>query len=105
MADPKPYLELPAFYQRKRDLFRAGLADTRFQLLPSAGSYFQCVDYSAISDKSEADFCRWLTSEVRVAAIPLSAFYEGGFEQRIVRFCFAKRDETLNAALQRLAKL
>jgi methionine aminotransferase len=105
MADPKPYLELPAFYQRKRDLFRAGLADTRFQLLPSAGSYFQCVDYSAISDKSEADFCRWLTSEVGVAAIPLSAFYEGGFEQRIVRFCFAKRDETLNAALQRLAKL
>ena len=105
MADPEPYLQLPAFYQRKRDLFRAGLAHTRFRLLPSAGSYFQCVDYSAISDQGEADFCRWLTTEVGVAAIPLSAFYDGGFEQRIVRFCFAKRDETLNAALQRLAKL
>jgi methionine aminotransferase len=105
LRDPKPYLELPAFYQRKRDLFREGLAQTRFQLLPSAGSYFQCVDYSAMSDMPEAEFCRWLTAEVGVAAIPLSAFYEGGFEQRIVRFCFAKKDETLQAALQRLKKL
>jgi methionine aminotransferase len=105
MADPQPYLQLPAFYQRKRDLFRAGLADTRFRLLPSAGSYFQCVDYSAISDLGEADFCRQLTTGTGVAAIPLSAFYEDGFEQRIVRFCFAKRDATLNAALERLARL
>jgi methionine aminotransferase len=105
LRDPAPYLELPAFYQRKRDLFREGLAATRFKLLPSAGSYFQCVDYSALSDLSEAEFCRWLTTEVGVAAIPLSAFYEGGFEQRIVRFCFAKKDETLRAALQRLARL
>ncbi|MEW6705510.1 MAG: pyridoxal phosphate-dependent aminotransferase [Pseudomonadota bacterium] len=105
MRDPRPYLELPAFYQRKRDLFREGLAQTRFKLLPSAGSYFQCVDYSALSEMPEADFCRWLTTEVGVAAIPLSAFYAGGFEQRIVRFCFAKKDETLQAALQRLARL
>jgi methionine aminotransferase len=105
MADPAPYLELPAFYQRKRDLFRAGLAATRFRLLPSEGSYFQCVDYSAISDLPEAAFCRWLTTEVGVAAIPLSAFYAGGFEQRIVRFCFAKKDATLNLALERLARL
>jgi methionine aminotransferase len=105
MADPAPYLELSAFYQRKRDLFRAGLAATRFKLLPSEGSYFQCVDYSAISDRPEAEFCRWLTTEVGVAAIPLSAFYAGGFEQRIVRFCFAKKDATLNQALERLARL
>ena len=105
MADPAPYLELGAFYQRKRDLFRAGLAATRFRLLPSEGSYFQCVDYSAISDRTEAEFCRWLTTEVGVAAIPLSAFYAGGFEQRIVRFCFAKKDATLNQALERLARL
>jgi methionine aminotransferase len=105
MQDPKPYLELPAFYQRKRDLFRAGLERTRFKLLPSAGSYFQCVDYSGVSELPEADFCRWLTSEIGVAAIPLSAFYDGGFEQRIVRFCFAKRDDTLRAALERLAKV
>jgi methionine aminotransferase len=105
MADPQPYLGLPAFYQRKRDLFREGLKGTRFRLLPSEGSYFQCVDYSAISDLPEAEFCRRLTREIGVAAIPLSAFYEGGFEQRIVRFCFAKKDETLQAALQRLARV
>jgi len=105
MADPAPYLELPAFYQRKRDLFRAGLEATRFKLLPSEGSYFQCVDYSAISDASEEAFCRRLTSKTGVAAIPLSAFYPGGFEQQIVRFCFAKKDTTLQQALERLARL
>lgn len=105
MADPSHHLGLPAFYQHKRDLFRAGLAATRFRLLPSAGSYFQCVDYSAISELSEEAFCRWLTAEVGVAAIPLAAFYKGGFEQRFARFCFAKKDETLRLALERLAKL
>lgn len=105
MADPAPYLELPAFYQRKRDLFAAGLAKTRFKLLPSGGTYFQCVDISALSDLGEADFCQWLTREIGVAAIPLSAFYGDGFDQRVVRFCFAKKDETLQSALDRLAKL
>jgi methionine aminotransferase len=105
MADPEPYLALPAFYQRKRDLFRAGLANTKFRLLPGEGTYFQCVDISDVSDLSEADFCQWLTREVGVAAIPLSAFYGDGFDQRVVRFCFAKKDETLNAALARLARL
>jgi len=105
MADPKPYLELAAFYQRKRDLFREGLARTRLKLLPSEGTYFQSVDYSAVSGLNEADFCQWLTREVGVAAIPLSAFYEGGFEQGFARLCFAKKDETLQTALQRLAKI
>jgi len=105
MQDARPYLELPAFYQRKRDLFQAGLKNTRFKLLPSEGSYFQCADYSEVSDLGEADFCRWLTAEVGVAAIPLSALYVGGFEQGIVRFCFAKKDETLQQALDRLARL
>jgi methionine transaminase len=105
MADPAPYLELPAFYQRKRDLFAAGLAKTRFKLLPSAGTYFQCVDISAVSDMNESDFCLWLTSEIGVAAIPLSAFYGDAFDQRVVRFCFAKKDETLRTALDRLARL
>jgi methionine aminotransferase len=105
MADPGPHLQLPAFYQRKRDLFREGLAQTRFKLLPSQGSYFQCVDISQVSDLPEEAFCKWLTTEIGVAAIPLSAFYGGGFDQRVVRFCFAKKDETLQAALQRLAKL
>ncbi len=105
MADPQRHLELPAFYQHKRDLFRAGLKSTKFRLLPSEGSFFQCVDISEVSDLGEAEFCRWLTTEIGVAAIPLSAFYANGFDQRVVRFCFAKKDETLNTALQRLAKL
>ena len=97
--------DLPAFYQAKRDLFRAGLAATRLRLLPSEGSYFQCVDYSAVSDLGEEDFCRRLTTEIGVAAIPLAAFYEDGRNQGIARLCFAKRDETLRLALDRLAKL
>ena len=105
MSDASHYLELPAFYQRKRDLFRAGLQNTRFKLLPSEGTYFQCVDISDVTDLKEAEFCKWLTTEIGVAAIPLSAFYGDGFDQRIVRFCFAKKDETLNTALERLAKL
>ncbi len=105
MADPRPYLDLPAFYSAKRDLFRAGLARTKFKLLPSQGTYFQCVDISEVSDLSEADFCMWLTNEIGVAAIPLSAFYGNGFDQRMVRFCFAKKDETLKLALERLSKL
>jgi len=105
MADPAPYRDLPAFYQRKRDLFRAGLANTRLKLLPSEGTYFQCMDISKVSDLGEADFCQWLTAEVGVAAIPLSAFYGNGFDQRVVRFCFAKQDATLHAALERLKAL
>ncbi|MES2714986.1 MAG: pyridoxal phosphate-dependent aminotransferase [Pseudomonadota bacterium] len=105
LANPAPYLELPAFYQRKRDLFRAGLAGTRFKLLPSEGSYFQVVDYSAISSLPEGDFCQWLTTEIGVAAIPLSAFYDDGRNQGLARFCYAKKDETLQAALARLAQL
>ena len=105
LQDPAPYLQLPAFYQAKRDLFRQGLAGSRLKLLPSTGSYFQCVDISAVSDLSEADFCLWLTREIGVAAIPLSAFYGNGFDQRVVRFCFAKQDATLNEALLRLRRL
>ena len=109
MADPAPYLQLPAFYAAKRDLFRAGLAPTRFRLLPGEGTYFQCVDISDLAvperDLPEADFCQWLTREIGVAAIPLSAFYGNGFDQRVVRFCFAKKDETLRLALDRLARL
>lgn len=109
MADPAPYLNLPAFYQAKRDLFRQGLAHTQFRLLPSTGSYFQVADMSGLCvperDLSEADFCLWLTREIGVAAIPLSAFYGNGFDQKLIRFCFAKKDSTLQDALARLATL
>lgn len=105
MSDPRPYLELSDFYQSKRDLFRRGLANSRFRLLPSAGTYFQCVDYSAISGVSEIEFAQWITQEAGVAAIPLSAFYHQQRDNSIVRFCFAKKEETLLAALEKLNAL
>lgn len=109
LQDPAPYLQLPAFYQAKRDLFRDGLARTKFKLLPCEGTYFQCVGIDDLAvperDLPEADFCQWLTREIGVAAIPLSAFYGDGFDQKVVRFCFAKRDETLRAAVERLSRL
>jgi methionine transaminase len=105
MADASHHLGLAAFYQRKRDRFRAGLAKTRLRLLPSQGSYFQCVDYAAVSSLPEEAFCRWLTESIGVAAIPLSAFYTGGCEQGLARFCFAKQDATLDTAIERLARL
>ena len=105
MADPAPYIGLPDFYQRKRDLFRQGLAGSRFELLPADGTYFQCVRYDRISSQSEAEFAEWLTTEIKVAAIPVSAFYRDGKDSGIVRFCFAKQDETLALALERLARI
>ena len=109
MADPAPYLNLSGFYQRKRDLFREGLASTRFGLRPSEGTYFQLVDYGnlAIPERTlpEGEFAQWLTREIGVAAIPMSAFYDQPREQGVIRFCFAKKDETLKLALERLARL
>ena len=102
---PAPYLELPAFYQAKRDHFRAGLDGSRFKLLPCAGTYFQVVDYSAISNEPEETFARRLTTSVGVAAIPVSAFYIQPEQRHAVRFCFANRDETLDAALDRLRRV
>jgi methionine aminotransferase len=103
--DPQHYLDLPAFYQAKRDRFRELLAPTRFTLLPVGGAYFQLVDYSAISDKDDLNFSEWLVREAGVAAIPVSAFYETAPDARIVRFCFAKSDATLAAAAERLARV
>ncbi|MFN9506325.1 MAG: pyridoxal phosphate-dependent aminotransferase [Rubrivivax sp.] len=105
LANPAPYMTLPTFYQRKRDLFLEGLRTTRLKPLHTAGTYFQCVDYRGVSSLGEADFCQWLTRDIGVAAIPLSAFYADGFEQGIARLCFAKEDATLLKALDRLAKL
>ena len=109
MQNPRPYLDLPQFYQRKRDLFRDGLSKTNFKMLPGEGTYFQCVDISELSvpekNLGESQFCQWLTREIGVAAIPMSAFYGDGFDQNVIRFCFAKQDSTLQSALARLAKL
>ncbi|RMF97758.1 MAG: pyridoxal phosphate-dependent aminotransferase [Gammaproteobacteria bacterium] len=105
-SDPQHYRELPAFYQRKRDLFCQLLAGSRFRLTPSAGTYFQLADYSAISDEPDVDFARRLTRDAGVAAIPVSVFYAAPpADQRLLRFCFAKADETLRAAAERLEAL
>ena len=104
MADASRHLGLAGFYQAKRDAFRAGLASTRFELLPCTGTYFQTARYGAISDLPDTEFVEWLTRVVGVAAIPLSAFFGDGRDERVIRFCFAKRDETLAAAFERLER-
>lgn len=104
-AQPAHYDELGAFYQEKRDHFARQLASTRLRTLPVPGGYFQLVDYSAISDLPDTEFCRWLTTEKGVAAIPLSPFYETPPPgQRLARLCFAKNQATLDAAIERLQK-
>ena len=109
LSDASHYLNLPQFYEAKRDFFRAGLEGTRFKLLPTPGTYFQCADYSKLNipqaKLSESDFCQWLTKEIGVAAIPVSAFYERPTESGVIRFCFAKQEQTLANALERLQTL
>ena len=105
-AEPGHYEQLGAFYQPKRDRFRAQLLSTKLIPLPVPGGYFQLIDYSAVSDLDDAAFCRWLTIEKGVAAIPLSPFYETPpHGQRLARLCFAKNDSTLDGAIERLQKL
>jgi len=99
------YLGLAEFFRQKRDYFRQGLEDTRFDLLPCAGSYFQSVRYSRISDEKDADLAIRLTREFGVAVIPVSAFYSKGTDHQVLRFCFAKKQETLDNALERLKKV
>jgi methionine aminotransferase len=99
---PRHHLELAAFYQRKRDLFVDLLADTPFRFLPGSGTYFQLADYSALSDAPDQEFSEWLTRKHGVAVIPISVFYESPPQQRIIRFCFAKNDQTLRDAAARL---
>jgi len=104
-AHPEHHLELPAFYRERRDYFAALLAATRFRALPAAGTYFQLADYGAISDLPDVEFARWLTIEHGVATIPVSVFYADPPDMRLVRFCFAKENATLDAAAERLRRL
>jgi methionine aminotransferase len=105
MADESRYLELAAFYERKRDLFRAGVAATRLALLPCAGTYFQLASYAGLTDERDAPLAERLTREAGVASIPVSAFYEEPPGDPVLRFCFAKNDDTLARACERLAKV
>ena len=105
MQDPSRYLGLSAFYQRKRDYFREQMRDTKFELLPCRGTYFQLARYGEISDLPDREFAVWLTREIGVAVIPVSAFHPDGRDDGVVRFCFAKQETTLAAAAERLRRL
>ncbi len=103
LAEPAHYESLPAFYQARRDLFVDGLKRTRLRPLPCPGTYFVLADYGAVSDEPEAAFAERLVRSHGVAAIPIAGLYAKPFDNRIVRFCFAKKEQTLRAALERLA--
>ncbi len=102
---PEHHLGLAAFYQQKRDFFLEAMRGSRFEMVPSSGTFFQLADYSAISDEPDHVFARWLTETHKVAVIPISAFYAQPPETRIIRFCFAKETATLATAAARLAAL
>ncbi|MBK8498323.1 MAG: methionine aminotransferase [Flavobacteriales bacterium] len=106
MKEPSNYEAVPTFYQAKRDRFAKGMARSRFKLLPCEGSYFQTADYSAISQEDDMNFAQRVTREFGVATIPLSPFYkEPPKDQRLLRFCFAKQDATLDAAIEKLCRI
>jgi len=105
LQDPSRYERLPAFFTAKRDLLRAALAPTPLELLPCRGSYFQLATYARVSDEPAAEFAQRLTRDIGVATIPLSAFYQDATDHKVIRFCFAKRNETLLAAAERLQRL
>jgi methionine aminotransferase len=105
LKQPEKYLYVPAFYQEKHDKFCTLMQETRFRFTPSEGTYFQLADYSAISDEADTDFAVRLTKEIGVATVPVSVFYRQPKQEHLLRFCFAKTDETLERAVERLIKL
>jgi methionine transaminase len=105
LKEPAHYLGLSDFYQKKRDLFASQFEGSRWKVLPSAGSFFQCLDYSAISNEKDVDLADRLTREIKVASIPISVFYETDPGDEILRFCFAKEDEVLVEAAKRLIQI
>ena len=105
LKEPSHYLGLSNFYQKKRDLFASQFSGTKWKVLPSAGSFFQCLDYSAISTEKDVDLADRLTREIKVASIPVSVFYETDPGDKILRFCFAKEDDMLVEAAKRLVQI
>jgi methionine aminotransferase len=97
--------QLSEFYQQKRDVLSNALQDSRFSILPSEGTYFLLLDYSDVSDLNDVEFCQWLVEQARVAAIPLSVFYQQPNNDKVIRLCFAKNDQTLIEAAQILCQL
>lgn len=104
-SEPEHYRQLPEFYRERRDLFINALRASRLEVMPCEGTYFLLADYSAISDLDDVSFCRWLTTEIGVAAIPLSVFCADPFPHKLIRLCFAKQPATLLAAAERLCRL
>jgi methionine aminotransferase len=105
LNDENHYKSLPAFYQQKRDFFLELLKTSRFKIIPSHGTYFQCFDYSQISDEADLAFAKRLTTDFGIASIPLSPFFKDGSHEKILRFCFAKKEETLIKAAEILCKI
>ncbi|MCS7017994.1 MAG: methionine aminotransferase [Cytophagales bacterium] len=105
LQQPERYLEVSSFYKQKRDTFCQLMQATRFSLMPCKGTYFQLANYSAISSEPDTTFAIWLTKEIGVATVPVSVFYRLPKQEHFLRFCFAKTDETLERAVERLAKL
>ncbi|MDP3357817.1 MAG: methionine aminotransferase [Lutibacter sp.] len=105
LKNPNNYLELGRFYQQKRDLFLSLLKDSRFDFIPSKGTYFQLLNFSKITDESDVDFAVKLTKEQKIASIPISVFNEAGLDTKVLRFCFAKTDETLKKAAEILNQI
>ena len=105
LKNPSSYLSLGNFLQQKRDYFQTLMQETRFTAMPSFGSYFQCYQYNRISDESDKELCIRITKEYGIASIPVSAFYKSGTDNKVIRFCFAKKKETIDAAVERLRQV
>lgn len=105
LQDDAHYNYLPEFYQQKRDYFADGIKNSRFKILPCFGTYFQCLSYADISDKPDVEMAAWLTKEKGVASIPVSVFYKDFTDNKILRFCFAKSEQTLDKAIDLLCKI
>ena len=99
------YLSLGDFYERKRDIFTAAISNSRFKILPSAGTYFQLLSYDSISEEKDTDFAVCLIKEYKIASIPVSVFYNIANDQKVLRFCFAKSEETLAQAAEIINKI
>ncbi len=102
---PEHYLSLPDFYQQKRDFFLSMIKNSRFKFIPASGTYFQVLDYSAITDESDIAFAERLTKEHKIASIPVSVFNLNQKDDKVLRFCFAKTEETLKRAAEILCEI
>ena len=98
LQEPNHYLDLSSFYQRKRDLFLSLIKDSRFKFIPAKGTYFQVLDYSNITTEKDVDFAKRLTTDHKIASIPLSVFNTNNLDNKVLRFCFAKTDDTIKEA-------